>query len=323
MVIKTKDPADAAIASLEALQATPGISAQQKGWIEEELANVRSGDRGERDAAYFIDFELGNGKNYAIIHDLRIEHAGRVAQIDHLIIGRMAEIIIIESKNFSTAVRSNERGEFEVKTRYGWKGMNSPVEQNRRHACVLEDFMKASGLLPRRLGLVLRPEIHEWVLVPAQCSIGKSPDAAKIVRMDMFGARLNDWIDRSSPRDFLKVAKAISSDTLREFATALAKHHRPIIFDYAAKFQIASVASVSRTAEVPITNHVQEESPDYGASKMTSSPALQCATCEAAIEQKVATFCRLNAKRFGGKLYCRSCQEPAERKCDECSAPVR
>ncbi|MEP6956234.1 MAG: nuclease-related domain-containing protein, partial [Chthoniobacterales bacterium] len=145
MVIKTKEPANAPIATLESLRIRPGVTSQQKASIEEELSNVRTGDRGEREAAYFIDFELGASRNYAIIHDLRIEHAGRVAQIDHLIIGRMADIILIESKNVSTALRSNDAGEFEVKTRYGWKGMNSPVEQNRRHAAVLGDLLKTSG----------------------------------------------------------------------------------------------------------------------------------------------------------------------------------
>ena len=118
---------------------------------------LRKGDRGERDAAFFIDFELGNSTNYAVLHDLRLEHEGRVAQIDHLIIGHMADIILLESKNFSTAIRVNEFGEFEVKTRGGWKGMPSPVEQNRRHESVLAGLLKAGGLLPRRLGFQLQP----------------------------------------------------------------------------------------------------------------------------------------------------------------------
>lgn len=37
----------------------------------------------EKDAAYHIDFEWRYGKNSVFIHDLRSEHEGRVAQIDH------------------------------------------------------------------------------------------------------------------------------------------------------------------------------------------------------------------------------------------------
>ena len=323
MVLKTKAPADATIATLEAMRTQPGVSSQQQAWIDEEMSNIRAGDRGEREAAYFIDFELGTSRNYAILHDLRIEHEGRVAQIDHLIIGRMADIILIESKNISTAVRINDLGEFEVKTRYGWKGMNSPVEQNRRHATVLGDFLKASGLLPRRLGFQLQPELHQWVLVPAQCSLGRNRDAAQIVKMDMFGARMKDWINRTSSGEVLKMAKVISSETLRDFATALAQKHRPIAFDYAAKFRITSSSPSFAGEGVPNVARIQRaNAPVATALAGPDNAAPQCATCSTEVETKVATFCRLNAKRFGRKVYCRTCQETVARCCDECAAPV-
>ncbi len=324
MVIKTKEPANAPIATLESLRIRPGVTSQQKASIEEELSNVRAGDRGEREAAYFIDFELGTSRNYAIIHDLRIEHAGRVAQIDHLIIGRMADVILIESKNVSTALRSNDAGEFEVKTRYGWKGMNSPVEQNRRHAAVLGDFLKASGLLPRRLGFQLEPELHQWVLVPAQCSLGRSRDAAQIVKMDMFGARMKEWMNRTSSGEVWKMAKVISPETLSEFASALAQRHRPIAFDYAAKFGINTAFPPTFSGESvprvpPRASVIARALPVVDAVKNT---ATECAICRAEIEAKVATFCRLNAKRFDGKAYCRTCQGAVVRCCDECAKPV-
>lgn len=321
MVIKTKEPADATIAALESLRAKPGVSSQQQAWIEEEMSNVRAGERGERETAYFIDFELGASRNYAILHDLRLEHEGRVAQMDHLIIGRMADIILIESKNISTAVRSNDLGEFEVKTRYGWKGMNSPVEQNRRHAAVLGDFLKASGLLPRRLGFQLQPELHQWVLVPAQCSLGKNRDAAQIVKMDMFGARMKEWMSRTSSGEVLKMAKVISSDTLRDFATALAQQHRPIAFDYAAKFRISS-SSPSFGGEPASSFPLSEAATAPIKAATVKGGRTECATCGTEIDAKVASFCRLNAKRFGGNVYCRTCQESVVRCCDECAVPV-
>lgn len=323
MVIKTKEPVEPAIATLESLRSRSGISSRQRVLIEEEISRIRAGDRGEREAAYFIDFELGASRNYAIVHDLRIEHENRVAQIDHLIIGRMGDIILIESKNISTAVRFNDLGEFEVKTRYGWKGMNSPLEQNRRHAAVLGDFLKMSGLLPRRLGLQLQPEFHPWVLVPAQCALGKNRDATQIVKMDMFGARMKQWSDRNSPGEFLKIAKVISSESLREFATALVQQHRPITVDFAAKFGLPSdsarTAGASGKADLAmraVTCRTETPQP------LNEKSAAKCSSCAAEVDSKVATFCRLNSKRFGGEVLCRECQGTVARRCDECSAPV-
>ena len=174
MVIKEKCSLDSDCRRLEELLIEDALTARQRQLVCDEISNVRAGERGEREAAYFIDFELRDSKNYAVLHDLRIEHEGRVAQIDHLIIGRMANAILIESKNISTALRTNGRGEFEVKTRFGWKGMASPVEQNKRHVDVLREFLKASEILPKRIGFQLMPEFYHWVLVPADCTFAKS-----------------------------------------------------------------------------------------------------------------------------------------------------
>ena len=133
MVIKSKDDITPALAALEGLLALKTLARKQREFIEEERDNMLVGARGEKDAAYQIDFMLKDSKNWAIIHDLRLEHNGRVAQIDQLLIGRFFDIFVIESKNVKTALRVHAGGEFQVKTRWGWKGMASPVEQNKRH----------------------------------------------------------------------------------------------------------------------------------------------------------------------------------------------
>ena len=46
----------------------------------------------------------------SVIHDLRIECEGRVAQIDHLLIGRFLDIWVCETKNFSEGIAINEQG---------------------------------------------------------------------------------------------------------------------------------------------------------------------------------------------------------------------
>ena len=141
MLIKQKDDLQPTVAMLEGLLALKNLSGKQRERIEEELDHVRAGARGEKEAAYHIDFQLKDARNYAVIHDLRLEHNGRVAQIDHLLIGRMFDVFVIESKNVTTALRVNPDHEFEVKTRWGWKGMASPVEQNKRHIRVLSDLI--------------------------------------------------------------------------------------------------------------------------------------------------------------------------------------
>lgn len=326
MLIKSKDDAKPTITALEALLELKILSPTQRESVQKELSHVRSGIQGEKEAAYHIDFTLKDSKNWVVLHDLRLEHNGRVAQIDHLLIGRMFDLFVIESKNLKTAVRVSDDGEFEVKTRYGWKGMASPVEQNKRHIQVLGGLIEDEKLMPTRLGFQIRPTFRNWVLVATECNLvkGESKEAT-ILKMDMFDRGLEEHINRASLGDALSLVKICSQETVSEFGRKLASFHQPIIFDYAAKFGVTiKQEPVVRTAPtVEVKTPVPRE-------------VIQCESCEAAIEPKVVAFCRSNEKRFGGKILCRTCQTTATAKalvpepaavvsgssCNQCHEPV-
>jgi hypothetical protein len=91
MILKHKDDLASQIAELERLLSLPSLSKSQRDDLQDELGAIRAGNKGEKAAAYHIDFGWKDGKNSVVIHDLRIEHGGRVAQIDHLILMRTLE----------------------------------------------------------------------------------------------------------------------------------------------------------------------------------------------------------------------------------------
>ena len=111
MQIKAADGRERDIAELERLLTVPNVESPTRRRIETEIRQIRAGAKGEHDAAYEIEFYFGASPNFATIHDLRIEVDGKVAQIDHLIINRMAEIYVCESKHFAEGVSVNEHGE--------------------------------------------------------------------------------------------------------------------------------------------------------------------------------------------------------------------
>ena len=88
MLIKSADDKRKRLELLEALQYSPVLDTGQKDWVRQELFRLRQGIAGERDAAHYIDSHYRDGENHAVIHDLRLEVDGEVAQIDHLIIAR-------------------------------------------------------------------------------------------------------------------------------------------------------------------------------------------------------------------------------------------
>ena len=83
MLLKSADNKESQIAILRNLLNHEKVPADKKQQIEKELRNLGVGVATEKQAAYEIDFYFGPSKNVIVIHDLRLEVNGRVAQIDH------------------------------------------------------------------------------------------------------------------------------------------------------------------------------------------------------------------------------------------------
>lgn len=98
--------------ALQGLLARPDVQAVTRKRIDAEIRQIKAGEKAERAAAYDIEFYFGRSENWATIHDLRVELDGLVAQIDHLIINRLAEVWVCESKGFAEGVSVDDHGEW-------------------------------------------------------------------------------------------------------------------------------------------------------------------------------------------------------------------
>ncbi len=335
MIIKQPDEKKSQIAALQALQARRDTSLETRKRIEQEIRNVKAGIKGEAEAAYEIDFHFGPSKNYTVIHDLRIECDGRVAQIDHMVINRFLDIWVCESKHFSEGIAINDHGE--CSAFYGGReyGVASPFEQNRRHIMVLKAAIK-SGLakLPTRLGFAIKPTMHSVVLISKNARISRPK--AKIDGMDSIikNDQFRSFVDRATDGDKnpLTIAKLIGPDTLEGFARSIAALHAPITFKWAAKFGLAEdpqplsqppspPGNPAHDPYAPPTSWVPGQ--PMAASSATSiievTPAAQegtrpkqkliCTKCSESVAYNVARFCWFNKPRFGGNVYCMECQK--------------
>jgi hypothetical protein len=113
MIIKRMDSREQEIGELETLLKGKLIP-YQRFLIERELKTIKSGVSGEKDSAYYIDFYFGNSRNWAVIHDLRLEHKGQVARIDHLLMDRFFDTYVLESMNYSYKLKITPEGEFQT-----------------------------------------------------------------------------------------------------------------------------------------------------------------------------------------------------------------
>jgi hypothetical protein len=253
MLIKKADDKSAILVELEALAKSAGSGKRRE--IEEELRTLRAGLKGERDAAYLIDFEYGKSPEMAVIHDLRLDIDGRVAQIDHLLIHRSLNCFVLETKHVRSGVKITETGEF---LRWNdWKktyeGMASPLAQNERHISVLRDAFEGL-LLPQRAGVALAPVFHSYVLVSPYVRIDRPAnfDTSRVIKMDLLRSGIEQDLNRASvPASSASGDSLVSSGTLENLARQLAARHRPAAFDYKGKFGLSGDgdAEPSSTAE--------------------------------------------------------------------------
>ena len=305
MILKTADDKTADIETLEALRKSPSASASQKAAILREIKFMRAGISGEEQCAYEIEFELGASKNWAILHDLRIEARGFSAQIDHLLINRYFEFVVIESKSFSEGLAINERQECTAFFRGSAYGVPSPIEQNRKHIEVLKNYLADnSDILPRRLGMNLAPSFKSLVLISnkARLSLPKksAPEYKQILKAEQFQKWFDSYKNSLSPFQVSKMAKIIAQQTVQDFGKALASRHVPIRFDWAGKFGLPPL-EMAAPAPTPTPEEVKE------APKIKWSNQ-SCERCNSPLTFAEFRFCRMARLRFKDALLCRSCQ---------------
>lgn len=306
MLIKEMDGREGDITELNALLAMPHIGAETKRKIQAEILKIQSGLKGEKDAAHQINFHYEQSKNWAVIHDLRLELDGNTAQIDHLLINRFLEVYVCESKRFQEGIGINEHGEFYCYVQGRPRAIPSPIEQNNRHKFLLKRLFSSSEIeLPTRLGLKMRPSLHSLILIANTSSIrrpknGKNVENLdRIIKVEQLYKRINKDIDDNSPGAILHTltatAKIISSATLKRFAENLANLHAPIQTDWKARFGIVEPSAVQ-----PL--------PAQTESHQLQTNRLFCSACKKTVTPNVASFCWNHKTRFHGKVYCYDCQ---------------
>jgi hypothetical protein len=307
MLIKAAADRQPDIDALAALSARPGLDAATRRRIEAELRRVQAGARGEREAAYEIEFHFGSNPNRMTIHDLRLEVDGRVAQIDHLIIDRLLGIWVCESKQFSEGVAVDEFGEWTGFHNRRPFGIGSPIEQNRKHIAVLNDvFAKRLVDLPRRLGIAIRPEFHSLILVSKEARItrpktkagqARVDDLDTVIKVDQLKTLMDKYWDSRGIADFRRI---VGKGEIERIARQLVALDQPLLVDWSARFGLPH-----ETREVP--ESVASDPPP------STTAAGLCEACGKRVSQGVIDFCRDRADVFSNRILCMDCQGKVRR----------
>lgn len=292
MLIKQADDQSSNLQHLEQLAAGSGAEAKR---ALQELRIRKAGLKGEAESAYLIDFEYAKSPNWAVIHDLRLEHDGRVAQIDHLLINRWMDIYVLESKHFHAGCKITEEGEFLRWNDYSRKfeGMASPLEQNDRHITVLRDVIEQIEL-PMRLGVRITPSFFPLILVAPTARIDRPRrfDSSRVIKADQLRKKIGKDIDEENALvGLLKTAaKIVSRETVEFVARQLVARHVPLVRHMRPKPPEAAPATHARStppskrvgpvSAAPKPANTPKPLPTHGSpTGKVESPAPRCKQC--------------------------------------------
>ncbi len=148
---------------------------------------------------------------------------------------------VLESKNFSSKLKITPEGEFQTHYDKEYIGIPSPIEQNKRHIYLLDLFLKDQGILPKRMGVSMRPKFYSLILVSPKSVISRPPekkfDARSVIKADTLRTRIDQQIDKRNPlADLAAISKVCTSSTLMETARALAGLHTPKRINFRTRF---------------------------------------------------------------------------------------
>lgn len=303
MILKNADDKSSQLAQLEQWLADHTLNAAQKQWLTDELFRLRMGIQGEREAAFYLDSHFKDSENHVVIHDLRVEVDGDVAQIDHLVLYRAGGIYLFETKNYGGSLLINDHGEFTAdygRVRYG---IPSPIEQSRRHERVLHkllDRLDISGRTQRQL------DMHHLVLVHPKAIIQRPAEKVfsthNVMKADQFPAWHKKRTDNIGALEmFSLMANMRSVDTVREWGEKLIRQHRPAPMKQLPEhlFPAAPPAPAAIKPGTPAS---------APADSAQLARKLVCAKCGTRITFAEGKFCWGNERRFGGLQYCREHQ---------------
>lgn len=276
---------------------------KQKYLIKQELSKLETGLQGEKETAYFIDFNLKDSENYMILHDLRLEIDGLTAQIDHLLINKALGVILVETKNTKAEVTINDDGTmlYEYGKNKSYNQAN-PLEQSRRHEFVVEKILDKYNM---------KLNISSYVVFLPNVKIKNKTLPKNFLRSDSFYDSIYNEFTHSPKKILSATVKMImnkmpSTKELTNIGNILVSEHKPVNIDYDAKYKIKMEEPI--VEEINTANNYNEknikkfrnikESKKYMGNEMLS---FICDSCGIEQRKSLKTFC-------ANEVFCKECK---------------
>jgi hypothetical protein len=287
----------------------PALNSATRAEIELQIRKIHVGAAGENDAAHYLRVQFADSKNWVVLNDVRIEVGGAVAQIDHLLISRLLDVWLCESKAFTNGIKINEFGEFLTFYNRVPVGVPSPIEQNLRHMKVMERLVSSGAInLPKRLGFSIPLKFRPLVLV-AKGAIHRPKAPIKgletIIKADQVATTIERLGEQGNP---LEIAKLVGQETLHDLGQQLLSLHRPITIDWAARFGLSPEMPPINLPNAALPHLKLVDSEHSTKLDQPIQAGTSCQSCNGKITDAERQYCLDRPKRFNGQQLCMKCQ---------------
>lgn len=246
------------------------------------------GHKQEQDVAFQLRREFGEHKQIHVINDLRIEHHGERAQIDHLILHPYG-FIIVESKSIVGEVTVNAAGEWSRSYQGNWMGMPSPIRQGELQKQFLHRLLRDNikQVLGKMLGIQTTVGGRDWQVLCAVSSTAilhrdKMPKdvADRVVKTEFLAQKVIEVVGNILT-EYLKAKPKFSKRELANIGNFLLEQN--------AQVGIASSASESTPARPEPAAPVAEPALHYSS---TPAPDTAALPAEPAAQAKSLVTCK-------------------------------
>lgn len=200
-----------------------------------------AGDAAEKQMAFYLQRMFGQAQDIFVINDLRIEHAGEVAQVDHLIVSRWG-LCIVESKSVTDSVHINAHGEWAREYQGKKQGMPSPVRQGEAQGWILKQLLTDNKqlLLGTLLGMLQKGFFYCPTKVYAAISdsgmIQRDMVLPEVMKADAIAPAIENWLKEQPTKNMKEIFSlslkvdtwSMSDDEAKCVADFLLARHSPL-----------------------------------------------------------------------------------------------
>lgn len=252
MLIKKKEFIEENIRELTDLL-SQDFSLNQKFLIERELRLLQSLLTGQPNSTHFLEFYYKDNRDWALLHDLKIENNGYAARFDHILINRSFKFFVLESKNFSYGVKITGDGEFLIYDGDRYQLIQSPIDENQKQVQVLESVLHENEIIPKKMGISVKPKIKPYILLSPHSVVDRPPksdfDSSMVITGDLLIKALKKQTKKAKGliNRFVGASREIKKDPLMWIACRLSSLHKPIREDYKQKFGLVNTLQPSST----------------------------------------------------------------------------